>query len=84
MESYALLIDGRSVATAEHREVINPSTGETVGLLPLASPADLDAAVAAAARAFKPWAAKSDAERAQALRDCADAMKATPRSWPAC
>jgi len=75
MESYALLIDGRSVATAEHREVINPSTGETVGLLPLASPADLDAAVAAAARAFKPWAAKSDAERAQALRDCADAIE---------
>jgi acyl-CoA reductase-like NAD-dependent aldehyde dehydrogenase len=63
MERYDLIIDGKRVATAHHAEVRNPSNGEVVGLMPLASPADLDAAVEAAQRAFATWSAASDEDR---------------------
>ncbi|MBW8298426.1 MAG: hypothetical protein K0M60_02350 [Hydrogenophaga sp.] len=52
MKEYGLVIDGRSIATEHHRPVTSPSTGTVVGLSPLASPANLDEAVAAAKRAF--------------------------------
>lgn len=63
MERYDLIIDGKRVATAHHAEVRNPSNGEVVGLMPLASSADLDAAVEAAQRAFATWSAASDEDR---------------------
>lgn len=66
--AYACLIDGKPVATADHQEVRNPSTGAVVGLMPLAGPAELDAAVAAAQAAFKTWSATPDAERKAACQ----------------
>ena len=42
--------EGRDVAP-----VVNPATGATIAELPLATPADLDAALAAADRGFKHW-----------------------------
>lgn len=63
MERYDLIIDGKRVATPNHAEVRNPSNGDVIGLMPLASPADLDAAVEAAERAFAVWSVASDAER---------------------
>lgn len=58
-------IDGRWVLPAEARDcpVIDPSTEEPCAVVSLAGPADVDAAVAAANRAFPGWAATPPAER---------------------
>jgi acyl-CoA reductase-like NAD-dependent aldehyde dehydrogenase len=63
MSQYQLIIDGAKVPTREHFEVRNPSTGEVVGLAPIATSADLDHAVAAANTAFAKWSKTPDAER---------------------
>ncbi len=50
-------IDGRRTTGSGDRTspVTNPATGEVTGALALATPADVDEAVAAAARAFPQW-----------------------------
>ncbi|MBX9295345.1 NADP-dependent succinate-semialdehyde dehydrogenase [Chromobacterium piscinae] len=48
--------------------VQNPATGETVGQVPKMGAAEAERAVAAAARAFPAWKAKSAKERAAILR----------------
>ncbi|SDY80811.1 malonate-semialdehyde dehydrogenase (acetylating) / methylmalonate-semialdehyde dehydrogenase [Lysobacter sp. yr284] len=52
-----LLIDGEFVesSTAHWREVVNPATQAVLARVPMATPAEIDAAVAAAQRAFKTW-----------------------------
>lgn len=55
MAKYALLIGGKSFAASAYSVVRNPSTGEAVGEMPLASKADLEAAVSAAKLAFQTW-----------------------------
>lgn len=72
MKQYTLLIGGERVSTPNHAEVRNPSTGEVVGLMPLAEQAHLDQAVSAADAAFRLWSLVSDEERAQACRDIAE------------
>ena len=52
MEPMHLTIGGKAVKTSRNQEIYNPSTGELVGLMPLAGLADLDSAVRAAAAAF--------------------------------
>ena len=59
-KTYAMVIGGQSVGTKETFEVKNPSTGEIVGLAPEGKLVDLDAAVAAAAKAFETWSQKTD------------------------
>lgn len=66
MKRYTLLIGGRAVASARHAEIRNPSTGAIVGFMPLATPADLDAAVEAAATAFESWKLTSSAALSEA------------------
>ena len=58
--------------------VVSPSTEEVVGEVPVASPADADAAVAAARSAFEdgPWPRLSPAERADVLAAAAAALRA--------
>jgi acyl-CoA reductase-like NAD-dependent aldehyde dehydrogenase len=73
---YRLLIGGQSIAAASHAPVLNPSTGEVVGLMPLATPEQLDQAVAAAQSAFKDWSRTSDAHRIEACRAVAEAIAA--------
>lgn len=72
MKQHTLLIGGERVATEHHADIRNPSTGEVVGQMPLATETDLDRAVAAAGEAFKLWSLVPDAERAQACRDIAE------------
>ena len=74
LKQYTLLIGGERVATPHHAEVRNPSTGEVVGLMPLASEADLDRAVAAASAAFESWSKTDDALRANACRTIAEKL----------
>lgn len=63
MREFQLVIGGRSVPTAAHAPVYNPSNHEVVGMMPMATGAELDAAVAAAAEAFEGWSTTSDTER---------------------
>jgi len=56
----------RSSTGATH-PVVDPSTGETVETVELAGPAEVDAAVAAARRAFPEWSGATPATRSAAL-----------------
>jgi betaine-aldehyde dehydrogenase len=62
-------IDGRRVSgsAGDGFDVLDPSTGEVVETVRLASAADVDAAVAAARRAFPGWAGATPGERSAAL-----------------
>ena len=60
-------VGGRWVEAAgrETREVRNPATDEVLARVPLSGPAEVDAAVAAAAAAFPAWRATPPHERAR-------------------
>jgi aldehyde dehydrogenase (NAD+) len=73
IKSYSkLYVGGRWVEPSSDKriEVVSPTTEETLAYVPEAQPADVDAAVAAARRAFDegPWPRMRPAERAAALR----------------
>ncbi|EKF41535.1 Succinate-semialdehyde dehydrogenase (NAD(P)+) [Nitratireductor indicus C115] len=72
-----LLIAGAPRQTAEFAEniVVNPATGVELARLPIASQADIDAAVAAADKAFLPWSETAPARRSRILRDAAILMR---------
>ena len=55
--------------------ILNPKTGETILALPEASPAQVDAAVVAAATAFQKWSRTTPAERAGYLLKLADRIE---------
>jgi succinate-semialdehyde dehydrogenase / glutarate-semialdehyde dehydrogenase len=73
-EDLCLYIDGAFVSGDGRREqdVHDPATGEVIARLPLASRADLDRALAAAARAFDSWRKTSPMERSRILRTVGD------------
>jgi aminobutyraldehyde dehydrogenase len=71
-----MLIGSKFVTGSEAGEtVINPKTEETIVSLPDASPAQVDAAVEAAASAFKTWSRTTPAERSGLLLKLADAIE---------
>jgi betaine-aldehyde dehydrogenase len=55
---------------------INPATGEVLGYVTVAGPNEVDAAVAAAAKAQESWGVLPGAERARILRRAADLLRA--------
>ncbi|MEV6951490.1 gamma-aminobutyraldehyde dehydrogenase [Streptomyces sp. NPDC051183] len=65
----AQYIDGqlRAGTSGQSHTVIDPATGDEVLTYELASTADVDAAVAAAKRAFPAWSAATPGERSDAL-----------------
>jgi succinate-semialdehyde dehydrogenase/glutarate-semialdehyde dehydrogenase len=69
-EDLALYIDGEFVKGGGRREqdVYDPATGDLLGKLPHATPADLDRALAAAQRAFEKWRTVSPMEKSKVLR----------------
>ena len=71
-------VDGGYVDPHDHRttDLVDPTTGEVFGSAPLSSPADVDAAYAAAARAFETWRDTTPAERQRALLRFAEAVEA--------
>ncbi|WP_411289600.1 gamma-aminobutyraldehyde dehydrogenase [Mycobacterium adipatum] len=70
-------INGAAVPTGGAPfEVINPATGAVVATYALATPADVDAAVAAARAAQPGWAAATPADRAGVLFELAELMAA--------
>src|SRR6187397_1004892 len=71
-----MLIGSKFVEGTESPEnVVNPKTEETIVKLPDASPAQVDAAVNAAAKAFQSWSRKTPAERSGLLLKLADAIE---------
>ena len=74
----ALYIDGRFITVSPGRPsqpVLEPATGEVLGDLPHASDNELDQAVEAAVRAFRPWRAKTPYERSAILRRAASLLR---------
>ena len=66
MADYGLIINGEKVSTDKTFSVINPATEEVLAECPIATKAQLDAAVNAAAEAYKTWSITADEERAGA------------------
>jgi len=77
-----LLIDGRFVPGAGAAEpVLNAATGATLATVQEASSEQLNAAVAAAERAFEGWSQTSPRDRASALLMLADRLTASAEAF---
>jgi aldehyde dehydrogenase (NAD+) len=77
VDTYPLYIDGRWVDPDSGRyDDISPATGERITTAPDAGPTQVEAAIAAARRAFDtgPWAAATPDERAHCLNQLGDAL----------
>ena len=61
----------RDAASGKTFDVLDPSTNEVVETVTLAGPDDVDAAVGAAATAFREWSRATPAERSTVLLDAA-------------
>ncbi len=73
---YHLLVGGQLVDTTARLDVINPASGAAFANCPAAGPVELDAAVAAARRAFAAWKALTFTERAARIAQFAAALDA--------
>ena len=69
-------IDGASVdaQSGSRSDLVDPTTGEVFAQAPVSQAADIDAAYAAAERAFEVWGNTTPAERQMALLKIADAI----------
>ena len=72
-----MLIDGQWIAASERETlpVENPSTGETIGALPVATADDIARAIDAAQRAFDGWRRTDQKERVAILRRAAGLIR---------
>ena len=70
---YGHFIDGawREPASAARIDVVNPATGELLARVPAGDSSDVNAAVAAAAKAFGTWGRSSPGERQRVLLEIA-------------
>ncbi|RDE10521.1 NAD-dependent succinate-semialdehyde dehydrogenase [Pelagibacterium lacus] len=77
MSDIDLLIGGewKPASDGGRRDVVNPANGEVVGRLAVATDADLDAALRAAAAAFEGWKNTPAIERGAILRRAATLMR---------
>jgi len=73
MADVTMTIGGQAVATEGTFGVFNPATGEVFAEAPECTPAQLDAAMEAAAKAYTDWKQDEDVRR-QALRDVSGAL----------
>ena len=72
----ALFIDGADRASARHAAKHSPIDRDLrLGDYPIAAPADVEAAMAAARRAWPPWRATPLAERVRLMREIAKIME---------
>lgn len=75
MQSYPMLIAGRTVNSTEQDDVLNPATGKPFATCARATAAHVEEAVAAAARAYRTWRT-DESQRRQKLHECAAALQA--------
>ena len=73
-----LLIDGqwRNGSEGKSDDILNPATGQSIGRVPHASRADLDAALDAARKGFAIWRVTPADTRYKTLRKAADNLRA--------
>lgn len=64
-----------SLGNRASEEVLNPATGEVLGVLPHANKEDLDRALAAAECGFKVWSGMLPEERSAIMRRAADILR---------
>ena len=78
VQETAMLIDGqpRPGRSGKSVEVFNPANGELVGIVPVASEADIDDAVRSSQRAFLQWRETPAAERAAIMMKVIAAVRA--------
>jgi betaine-aldehyde dehydrogenase len=78
MKAFSNFVNGKPIDAADGRTtpVVNPVTGEQYAEAPLSGPADVDAAMEAAAAAFESWRDTTPAERSLAVFRIADAVEA--------
>ncbi len=78
-------IDGayRDAETDTRSDVVHPSTGQVVASAPVSSAADVDAAYAAAAKAFETWRDTTPSDRQKILLKVADAIEARAEEFVA-
>src|SRR4051795_4152691 len=71
-------LDGgyRDAKTDRSLDIVDPSTGEAYVQAPISSPADIDDACRAAARAFESWKRTTPSERSLAILRLADGLEA--------
>ena len=76
-QTLANFVDGAFVPPAEggYTDVVNPATGAVYAAAPLSTAPDVDAAFAAARRAFGEWGRTTPGERQAALLAMADAIE---------
>jgi len=75
--SPGLYIGGEWISAGERQteEVLNPSTGERIGVLPHATTADLDRALACAQESFPSWKELTPDQRSKILRGAATLLR---------
>ena len=69
-------IDGKAAPADASEDVVNPATGEAIATAPLSQAAEVDAAVAAAKRAFEKWSVTTPQDRSLAMLRIADSIEA--------
>jgi acyl-CoA reductase-like NAD-dependent aldehyde dehydrogenase len=72
---FFLLIDGKLCSSAQQLDVINPAYGSVFARCPAAGRAELDAAVAAAKRAFATWKNTTYEQRAALVKKLSQALR---------
>ncbi|MFT4050508.1 MAG: gamma-aminobutyraldehyde dehydrogenase [Solirubrobacterales bacterium] len=68
-------IGGSGKAANATEEVVNPATGAVIATAPLSETAEVDAAVAAAKKAFEKWSHATPQDRSLAMLKIADAIE---------
>ena len=83
MDTQMLIGSAFEKGTEAEEKILNPRTGETVLDLPEASQAQIDAAVAAAAKAFVSWSKTTPGERSGYLLKIAERIEAEAKEFAA-
>jgi len=76
-QNYGCFISGKWVTSSNQKvkEVSSPTTGELIGLIPVATESDLQAALESAQKGFNAWRVVSPWERSRILRKTADLLR---------
>jgi aldehyde dehydrogenase (NAD+) len=75
MDTQPCLVDGMDLPTADHIDVVDPSTGEVFARVARGGADEVDAAVSAAREAADAWRSHSTQQRAAVLRRTADLIR---------
>ncbi len=75
MTDYRNLIDGQMTDNGKWLDVVNPANEDVIGRVPASGKDELDAAVAAARRAFKTWSKTPIEERRAAIQKISAIIK---------